>query len=618
VTISGARLTWDGLNALTEQQSDLESGVAGWAADANCSVAQSSTERATGASSLRLSSTGAGDMRATTPAGTSGEPVVAGRTYSGGGAVKTGASARSARALIRWYDAAGTLLSTTTGGSSTDATTGWVAVLATAAAPAGAAFAALVVEVLATGGAGELHYFDRLWFSAGLPLSRGGWWAANVSGRYVSAPDSPATSITSDLDLRVLVALDDPTSTIQTLVGKYLTTTNDRSFLLQVTGTGTLRLTTSADGLAILFSDSTAPVPVGDRTHLWARVTIDVNDGAGNRVVTFYTSTDPPGTDPSAVTWAILGTAVTTAGVTSIFDSIAQLELGSFNSGVNDRAAGRVLYAEVRNGIDGTIVASPDLRVQPNLVPALQSFVDGQGNAWTLTNVQGNQSGLDRWAFGAGDTFEAFEIERNDDADLGWQRVARITSIGVTQFDDWEGRLATVASYRSRWQRSDGAFSAYSPVRTEQPNPEGCRWDLTSNELATSTFRQNDDAGGGTTEWDFGDESLVSVMDLHDADGAATFRETEDPLDRFTVPLLIHAASNQEVLASRVGRKAFGPLLALARADASYVCVRDAVGGRWYAEIVVEPGEQIEPGARYVAPVQVIELSRTPSSPDAS
>jgi hypothetical protein len=86
------------------------------------------------------------------------------------------------------------------------------------------------------------------------------------------------------------------------------------------------------------------------------------------------------------VTWTQLGTIVTVAGTTSIGDSAAELEIGSAIDGTNQMFHGKVYFAEVRNGIDGTAVAKfdPALFVSP-LTAQMRT-----GETWTI-----HQSGVD-------------------------------------------------------------------------------------------------------------------------------------------------------------------------------------------------------------------------------
>lgn len=153
-------------NYLTANQWSLETDATGWAALANCSISRSTTVGGASASAaaLRLSSTAAGDMSATTPTGASGVPARAGDTISGSALSRAGTTARSFRVSIGFYTAAGALISTSVGATQISNVGDWLAPRATvsAIAPATTAFATLIVETLATGAAAELHYFDLM------------------------------------------------------------------------------------------------------------------------------------------------------------------------------------------------------------------------------------------------------------------------------------------------------------------------------------------------------------------------------------------------------------------------------------------------------------------------
>lgn len=205
-----------------------------------------------------------------------------------------------------------------------------------------------------------------------------------VSGSSASTPDSASLSITGDLDVRARISLDDWTpSSIVAAVSKWSNTGNQRSWALRVNNStaGTLQLIWSTDGTATINVVSTVVVPFTDTQKGWIRATLDVDDGAGNRVVKFYTSAEDLD-DPDEVTWTQLGTTSTTAGTTSIFDGTATVMVGDTNDG--DRTiTGNVYYAEVRNGIDGAVVASPDFDARHGQYTSTTTLVDGQGNTWT-------------------------------------------------------------------------------------------------------------------------------------------------------------------------------------------------------------------------------------------
>lgn len=114
------------------------------------------------------------------------------------------------------------------------------------------------------------------------------------------------------------------------------------------------------------------PVPPSGRLAL--RVTMDVNNGAGGCDVAFYTAPTMAGP------WTLLDSG--TLGTTSIYAGTAPLTIGDASEETTwQPAIGRVHKAEVRNGIGGTVVASPDFTAQTS---GVTSFVDGAGLTWTV------------------------------------------------------------------------------------------------------------------------------------------------------------------------------------------------------------------------------------------
>lgn len=149
-------------NILSANQSSLETDIIGWAATTNVTIAVSATQAAHGVNSLRLSSVAAGTMTAQTSGATNGFPVLPGVSYVARASFHKGvATARQVRIDISWYTAAGALVSTSTGTSSLEGAA-WTEVTVTATAPPTAALGSVVANVVATGGALELHYVDKI------------------------------------------------------------------------------------------------------------------------------------------------------------------------------------------------------------------------------------------------------------------------------------------------------------------------------------------------------------------------------------------------------------------------------------------------------------------------
>lgn len=134
--------------------------------------------------------------------------------------------------------------------------------------------------------------------------------------------------------------------------------------------------------------ESTAVLAAGDDRRT-LRVTLDVNNGAGGNTATFYTGPSTAGP------WTQLGAAVVTAGTTSLFDSTSKLRVGSASSTTlwsHGHAEATFYAAELRSGINGAVVASPNFETQP-LDPtpfSSSAFADAQGNQWSFNNGNGS------------------------------------------------------------------------------------------------------------------------------------------------------------------------------------------------------------------------------------
>lgn len=193
-----------------------------------------------------------------------------------------------------------------------------------------------------------------------------------AAGGYVTTPDSPAVSITGDLDFRVRLAMNDwpPPAGASSLmlIGKY-GAAGTWSYAFSVNSTGNLVLQLSTTGSNQFIGTSTVATGFSDGSAHWVRVT---RSGAA---VKFYTSEDGD-------TWVQLGANVTLGTAGSIFDGTAVLGVGGWTFDSREWA-GRLMFAELRNGIGGTIVAQLDPNDDAD--PGAASIVSEQtGETWTL------------------------------------------------------------------------------------------------------------------------------------------------------------------------------------------------------------------------------------------
>lgn len=188
-------------------------------------------------------------------------------------------------------------------------------------------------------------------------------------------PDNAALDITGDLDIRVdFESPVWPPNNDSTLIAKYNDDTDNRSYRLDILEDGTARFTWSSNGMNN-FSATSAVLPVSGGQRITIRATIDVDNGAGGRTITFYTA--PTINDPLVQ----LGASIIQVGTTSIFSGTALLEVGGRVNGTRSPFEGFILAAQVRNGIGGAIVANPRFVDE---TPGDTSFIDSAGRTWTV------------------------------------------------------------------------------------------------------------------------------------------------------------------------------------------------------------------------------------------
>lgn len=210
----------------------------------------------------------------------------------------------------------------------------------------------------------------------------GQWTTPQVSipsagSNFASVPDAAALDIVGDIEVVMRLSLDDwtPAAAVQPLA-KRNTTGNQRSWMLQVSTAGLLQWVYSADGSTDLTRSSTVAAPFTDGTIYWIRVQVDVDNGAAGHNVRFDWAPDQE-TEPA--TWTQIGTTVTTAGVTSIFNSTANLTIGRFQDAATS-APGKYIRTIVRSGfgVGATTVLDANFATLSNVAASTMIATTGQ------------------------------------------------------------------------------------------------------------------------------------------------------------------------------------------------------------------------------------------------
>ncbi|WP_282795188.1 hypothetical protein [Streptomyces sp. CC224B] len=198
-------------------------------------------------------------------------------------------------------------------------------------------------------------------------------------GTCASTPATAALDLTGDLDLRVEAETSWYAPGTHTLIGKWETAGDQRSYLLQVVdGLLYFTYTTGGDRSTAFFHSRALPA-LPRRAAL--RATLDADNGSGGRDVRFYWA------ETLAGPWVRFGTTSTLTGTISLHSGTAPLAVGptDLTAAVPRRPVeGRVYAAEVRSGIDGPVVASPVFSAQPLGAVA---FTDSAGRTWSYSGA---------------------------------------------------------------------------------------------------------------------------------------------------------------------------------------------------------------------------------------
>jgi len=274
-------------------------------------------------------------------------------------------------------------------------------------------------------------------------------------GTWFTTADKAVLDITGDIDVRFEISPDTWRPSIpQVIGGKW--NGSQRSWFVTLLPTGLLRWYWSNDGTAL--NSATSATGFGAATGRYAlRITLDVDNGAGGRTTSFYWSTSLAGS------WTLLGTN-TGAGVTTIFNSTAALEVGGSNGNGSSPFAneigfvGKVHGAEVYEGIAGTLRADFDPTVR---TPGDTTWSDGLGtpNTWTLTGTNGRVTS-DRIRF----TGELGSIPQRWDG-TGRDVYLPVTASGALRRMLQGGQPIHSAIYRNLIQYSD--INGYWPMEAE-------------------------------------------------------------------------------------------------------------------------------------------------------
>jgi len=212
--------------------------------------------------------------------------------------------------------------------------------------------------------------------------------------------------------------------------------------------------------------------------------------------------------------------------------------------------------------------------------------------------------------------FGYYELQRSD-VETDWQTILRVTSPGVTGFNDSEARISLQSNYRIRQVNVHEFVGPWSAtVSATLPSPSVAPVGATHELLVFTT--NTDQSGGRVLAYEeVWENSPASEFTYFEGDGMVQFQQMYDrnfqvgfhPLERggvqFTRTLLVQNAA----VAAPILENAFVTLRDLAWQDAPYICVRTDVGDRWFTTVEVPSGT-----IRRARRLQLVQVRITESS----
>lgn len=436
----------------------------------------------------------------------------------------------------------------------------------------------------------------------------GGVMVPGTSGAYASTPDATPLDIAGDLDIRVeAFLLDWSNGSSQVLAAKWNAVAGERSYQLLTSATGALNLAWSNDGSATISATSTVNPTIPASKQLAVRATLDVNNGAGGRTVTFYTAPSINGP------WTQLGDPVISS-VTSIFNSPTDLQAGAQDDGGTSRATGVIKKIRVLDGINGIEVANPNFDQQSE---GTTIFTDDAGRLWT---VHGTATIFDSEPIPGANG--SYELQRIDDV-TDWQTIMLSSSASTAIFNDFESRVGISTSYRIRTVNAYGFEGPWSdPIDAFIVAPGitiGCHGGHVL--IFSSNERQDGSANlAYSSVWmeervnepfSFPEAGFVQMQPMYNRDYFTAFRPMERGGEQFQRTILVQAAAiSPPTLAD------FTSMRDLCWEPINYVCVRDEDGNRWFTTVQLPSGVVLNNRRLYMATVQIAEVTATPTPVD--
>lgn len=214
-----------------------------------------------------------------------------------------------------------------------------------------------------------------------------------------------------------------------------------------------------------------------------------------------------------------------------------------------------------------------------------------------------------------GADFLQYTLQRRDAVDADWRTIAEITDEADDTIDDYECRVTLPNEYRVRAESvyGSGAWATITDIVVTVASPALM---LTSNTDRTQVIAVLDVYGSeATRQYESVEASRAVVMPIHGRDMPVVFLPTERSGVQFTQKVLVDTRPVSGSVPP--GPDAYAALRDMAiDPDLPNICVRDSMGNRWWASVLVPSMAPMVLDADMVvlqADIRVIETSVAPA-----
>lgn len=249
------------------------------------------------------------------------------------------------------------------------------------------------------------------------------------------------------------------------------------------------------------------------------------------------------------------------------------------------------------------------------------SLTSGTNIALMSRRETSNSNGTVIWAWDDlcavpdGHADSTIEIQRMDEVDDEWKTIADLSPC-VSQMCDFEARAGMTSWYRTRvvnlldfpgpWVT--GSAYLASPAVSGVGDGNSVLIFTSNQDTAASLAYVMQFDGEPVEEFNFPEAGFQQLRTQYQRDYFVAFRPTERGGEQFSRDILVQAAAiPPESLAD------FRSLRDLAWESLPYVCVRDELGNRWFANVAVPSGKVRRNRSIYIASVQITEVTDTPA-----